>query len=354
MADPVVYNKPTGRNILFVAFLATAVAAMWFLAWQLLWVLSLGFLAVLIAVLLRTGAEWIGLLLGGRTGAGLAIFCVALLLVTAGAVWLLAPQVGGEVSRIKEMVPASTEGARKLAADAGLPQVLIDEIQVPSAERLMVLASRAGGMLYGTIGVLATAVIVFFLGLYLAAEPGMYRRGVLHLVPPRNRDRADGAMLAVGQTLRWWIIGQLCSMSVIGAMTFAGLWLLGVPLAFTCALLTMLLTFIPNFGPILSIIPPVLLALSVPDAGPAKAGWVVALYVAVQAFESYLITPLIQKKAVRMPPALLIISQVLMGVLLGAIGVALAAPLVAASMVLARELYIEPVLHEEVEGIGAE
>lgn len=356
MPDPAVYQKAgglTGRNVLFVAFLATAVGVAWFLAWQLLFVIALAFLALLIGVLLRTGGELIGKAFGGRTGLGLAAFCILLLALASLAVWLLSPRVGAEVARIQDRLPASVDAARRLAREAGLPPVLVDEIQIPSGERLLMIARRFGGVLYGTVGVLATGIVVFFLGLYLAAEPGLYRRGFLHLVPPRHRDRADAAMLAVGATLKWWIIGQLCSMAVIGTMTFLGLWALGVPLAFTCALLTMLLTIIPNFGPILSVIPPVLLALSVPEYGPAKAGYVVLLYLAVQTFESYLITPMIQKRAVRMPPALLIISQVLMGVLLGAIGIALAAPLVAASMVLARELYIEPVLHEEVEGIGA-
>ncbi len=354
MADPADLDQPLGRNVLFVAFLATAVGVAWFLAWQLLFVIALAFLALLIGVLLRTGGEYLGKLIGGRTGWGLAAFVLLLLAAGVLAVWLLAPRVAAEVSRIQDKLPASFDAARQLARDAGLPQAFVDEIQLPSAERLMVIARRAGGLVFGTLGVVATGVVVFFLGLYLAAEPGMYRRGFLHLVPRRHRDRAEGTLLAVGQALRWWIIGQLCSMAVIGSMTFVGLWALGVPLAFTCALLTMGLTFIPNFGPILSLLPPVGLALSVPGDGPAKAGYVVLLYLAVQLFESYLITPLIQKKAVRMPPALLILSQVLMGVLLGAIGIALAAPLVAASMVAVRELYLEPVLDDHVEGIGAD
>lgn len=130
-------------------------------------------------------------------------------------------------------------------------------------------------------------------------------------------------------------------MAIIGACTAVGLWALGVPLALTLALLAAALTFVPNFGPILAAVPAVLLGLL---ESPTKALYVVLLYVGVQTVESYVLTPLIQKRTVSAPPALTILAQVLLGVLVGGLGVVLATPLTAVALVLARELYVRDVL----------
>jgi predicted PurR-regulated permease PerM len=101
------------------------------------------------------------------------------------------------------------------------------------------------------------------------------------------------------------------------------------------------LTFVPNFGPILSVVPPALLALA---DEPRLAAYVVVLYLAIQTVESYAITPLIQKRTISMPPALTITAQVVLGVMVGAIGVAVATPLTAAAMTAIRLTYVEDFL----------
>jgi predicted PurR-regulated permease PerM len=108
------------------------------------------------------------------------------------------------------------------------------------------------------------------------------------------------------------------------------------------------LNFIPNFGPIIAAVPAILIALA---ADPTKALWVVALNIAAQNLEGYLITPLVQRKAVRLPPALTILSQVLMGLLLGPLGVILAAPLTAATIVAIQMLYVEDTLGTPVKDV---
>jgi predicted PurR-regulated permease PerM len=135
-------------------------------------------------------------------------------------------------------------------------------------------------------------------------------------------------------------------MLCIGTFVGGGLWLIGVPLWLPLGILTALLNFIPNFGPIISAVPQILIALA---SDPTKALWVVALNVAAQNLEGYLITPLVQRKAVEMPPALTILSQVLMGMLLGPLGVVLAAPLTASAIVVVKMLYVEDALRTPVE-----
>jgi predicted PurR-regulated permease PerM len=133
-------------------------------------------------------------------------------------------------------------------------------------------------------------------------------------------------------------------MSVVGVLTFAGLWLIGLPLAAALALISALLTFIPNIGPLIAAVPALLLAFA---SGGNMVLLVIAVYVVVQAIETYLVTPLIQQEKVSLPPALVIGAQLLMGVMFGILGLALATPLAALTLTLASGLYVHDYLERE-------
>lgn len=206
------------------------------------------------------------------------------------------------------------------------------------------LVDQATGVLLTTISAVGAAVIILFVGLYVAAQPTLYQRGIRRLVPVAGRHRFDEVLLEVISVLRWWLIGKILSMVLVGVLTTVGLWWLDVPLALTFGLLAAALTFIPNFGPVLSVVPPALLALA---DDPTRAAYVVALYLAIQTVESYAVTPLIQRRTVSMPPALTITSQIVLGVLVGGIGVVVATPLTAAAMTVVRMLYVEDLLEQD-------
>jgi predicted PurR-regulated permease PerM len=140
------------------------------------------------------------------------------------------------------------------------------------------------------------------------------------------------------------------SMVEVGTLIAVGLWLLGVPLALTVALLTAALGFIPNIGPVVSAVPAVLLALT---QGPAQALYVALLYLGVQSFDGYVVTPLVQQRTVSLPPALLLLAQVLLGVLLGGVALTLATPLAVVALVLVKKLYVEGVLEGRAADAGA-
>ena len=130
-------------------------------------------------------------------------------------------------------------------------------------------------------------------------------------------------------------------MLFISGITALGLWLIGVPYALTLAVIAGLLSFIPNIGPVLALIPALLVALM---QGPSTILWVTALYMGTQFFESYFLTPYLQQEVVEIPPAFALIMQVLFGVMAGALGVVLAVPITAAGMVVVRMLYVEDYL----------
>ena len=341
------------RAAIYVALLAAAVVASLFLTWQLRWALALTFAAVLVATFFHGGAsliQWASKHTIGRHfghGSALALFCLLLLAAVAGFGMVAAPALSGQVDQLQEQLPTSVDALRTELSQTRWGQWIVDQGVLGQAERAVgdtgEVVRRGAAWLGSLVTVLTALVFLLFTGLYLAVEPGLYRRGLLWLVPPRDRRRADHAMGQVGRTLTFWLGGQLVSMTIVGLLSGLGLWALGVPLPFVLATITALLTFIPNFGPVASVVPPALLAFGIEGriwSGPTLAGAVVALYLLIQTLESYLITPMIQKKAVELPPALLIFAQLVMGLLIGLVGVAVAAPLVAALMTASRELLV--------------
>jgi predicted PurR-regulated permease PerM len=142
----------------------------------------------------------------------------------------------------------------------------------------------------------------------------------------------------IAYTLRWWMVGQLVPMAVPGVGSFLGLWILGVPLALTLALFTALMLFIPYAGSLISLVPAALVALA---RGPMTMRWVVLIYLGVHGLEGYVVTPLAQKRAIRLPLVVTITAQLLMWNLVGLLGLVVATPLAAAIVVTIKLLYFK-------------
>lgn len=318
-------------------------------------VLLLAFAGLLVAVLLGSLAEAVVRMSGMSRGMALGLTVLALLAGAVGTGWALWPSVSEQANQLATELPAALgelrgwfeqrEWGRWLLGRAGPDQMADGEA----------LVSQATDVLRTTVSAIAALLIILFVGLYVAAQPSLYRQGLRALVPVAGRTRVDEVLCEVTSVLRWWLIGKILSMVLVGVLTTVGLWWLDVPLALTFGLLAAALTFIPNFGPVLSVVPPALLALA---DDPTRAAYVAALYLAIQTVESYAVTPLIQRRTVSMPPALTIMSQIVLGVLVGGIGVAVATPLTAAAMTMIRMLYVEDLLEhdasaEHMTSVGA-
>jgi len=337
----------TSRIVLGVGIITLAIF-MSLLLWYAADVLLLAFAGILLAIFLRGLSDWVSEVTPLSGGWSLAVVVLSLISILTIGIWLLAPGVADQVDELQKNLPQSArqlerhiegyEWGRKVLA------------QVPNANELVpnkadVLA-RVTGVFSTTFGAIANFFIIIFIGLYVAAEPRLYTGGLIRLVPLNRRQRAREVLNEVGSTLRWWLIGKVASMIVVGVSTVVGLWLLDIPLALTLGLLAALLTFIPNVGPILSLVPAMLLALL---QSPMQALYVALLYLGIQTVESYFLTPLMQKRTVSLPPALTIFAQVLFGVMVGSLGFVLATPLTAAALVLVKMLYIEDTLKDSFE-----
>ena len=310
-------------------------------------VLLLIFGAVLLAVFIRGLAD----LLAKYTPIpeSLSVLTVTLLLVLllVGAVTLLAPDVENQAVELRQKLPESAMAAAATLGQYGWGRALLEQLPTIDEVRAQLdagtLLSGVGGFFTSTIGAVGNFFITLMLGVYLAIEPRTYVRGFTNLFPRAGRTRARQILFAAGDTLRWWLIGKVGSMLAIGVLTWIGLSIIGVPLALTLALLAGLLSFVPNFGPIISAIPAILLGFI---DSPRTAVYVIALYIGVQIIESYLITPWIERKTVEIPPALTIVFQLALAVMVGGMGLVLATPLLALVLVVIQKVYIEDVLHD--------
>jgi len=196
---------------------------------------------------------------------------------------------------------------------------------------------------FGAIGGL---VLVIFIAMYVAITPGLYREGMLHLVPHRSRDRAREVLTTLAKTLRQWLVARLMAMVVIGTITGCALALLDVRGAAALGVLAGLLEFVPFFGPIASAVPALGIALL---DSPQKALYVLILYLVMQQLEGNVITPLLLEKRLDIPPVLTVVTVAALGVVFGVIGMLIAEPLLAAVLVTTKMLYVNDVVGDEVK-----
>lgn len=311
-------------------------------------VIMLIFGAVLLAIFLRGLAEFVVRYTKISEGWAVLLVSVLLMAILAGAISLLAPSVAEQVRHLQEELPKSAKQAANYISQFDWGRVILQ--QMPSTTDILqnigssTMLSRVGGIFSSTFGAIANFLIVILLAIYLAAEPRFYVHGFAKLFPLDKRPRVLEIVVGIGQTLRWWLIGKAGSMIFIGILTWVGLSIIGVPLALTLGLIAGLLSFVPNFGPILSALPAILLAFI---DSPITALYVLGLYVGVQLIESNLVTPLIERETVELPPALTIGFQLALGVLIGGLGLVLAAPLLAMIMVVVQMVYIQDVLGDK-------
>lgn len=299
--------------------------------------LLLTFAGVLFGTALRGAALALSRRLGWREGWSLAA-CVAVLVVlaAASALWIGA-HLPEQLAALGERLQESYGRLRELMARHDVTS----ELAGSGGDAVAFLRDAAGGFLMSGAGFLGALLFVFFVALFVASSPRVYRRGALQLVPPARRARAGQILDALASTLRRWLGGRVVSMAAVGAVTTLGLWLLDIPLPVTLGGIAGLLGFVPNLGPIVSVVPAALIALTV---SPLHVVYVVALYLAVNLADGYALTPWLQQRAVSVPPALLLTGQIVAGALWGLLGVTFATPLLACTVVLVRSLYVEGVL----------
>ncbi len=305
------------------------------------------FAGILFAVLLRSIANWLATKLPLPGKWCVLVAALGLAVIIGGAGWLLVPNLSQQVDELTTSLPRSVDQLQQSLSQYGWGRAML--AKAPDADQVL---NNSGGVAATvtnafqiTLNVIGNFVAIIFLGLFFAFSPSTYTNGLIALLPRRREARAREVLDALGTTLSRWLFGQLATMAIVAVLTTIGLWALGVELALVLGLLAGLLAFIPNIGPVIGAIPAIMIGLL---DSPQQALWIIALYIVVQTVESYVFYPLIQKKMVSLPPALILAAQFLMAVTLGTLALAMATPLAAAALVMVKMLYVEDVLGKSI------
>lgn len=332
------------RRTLFVSAITIATALVLALIWYASDVFLLLFAGILFAVLLRAPVNWLARRTPMLEHVALVLSMFALAAALSLLVYMFAAPLAEQVGQLTETLPRAAVRMRQWLSEYRWGAALQPLIQELARLKLDIQTlGQARGVISSTFAGLAGLVVALFIGVYLAAQPRLYQRGFMHLLPKRMRPRAADVLDEIGSVLRRWLVGRLIIMTLVGVAAGIGLWWLNVPLALTLGVLSGLLEFIPYLGPILSAIPALLVAF---NADPATAFYVLLLYVAIQSAEGYLLSPLVEQRTVSLPPALVIFSTLLLAALAGLPGAVLASPLTAACIVAVKLLYVEDVVEQ--------
>ena len=199
--------------------------------------------------------------------------------------------------------------------------------------------------LTSTFEMIAGLLLILMMSLYIGADPDTYRNGILHLFPKHKRARIGEVLSAMAAILRKWLVTQLIAMVTIGVVSTIALLVLGVKAPFALGIIAALLEFVPTIGPVLSAVPAI--AMGFLDS-PEKALYVGLAYLVIQQIEGHLLIPMLMKGGMDLPPVLTIVTQGLMALLFGFLGLMIAVPLLAAVMVPIKMLYVEDALGDEI------
>ncbi|QOZ34119.1 AI-2E family transporter [Bradyrhizobium sp. CCBAU 53421] len=366
MTDPA-DNRLQARNDMAWAIAVGGIgvvlfAALLTFAWQFAATLFLVFAGMLLGVALNAMTTLLGRLTGLPHALRLAVVCLAMAGLLSGIVFLGGTTIAQQATVLSNTIKSQLGSVKEFLEQHGVDTSYLDftnaageakgegtavttTTTTPTASSQShgipgagALASSGGAIisqtlkvLLGTVSVVGNFFIVLFLGLAFAAQPSIYRAGLLFIAPAKYRAQATVIVDRIGETLERWLIAQIITMTAVFLVTWIGLAIIGIPSSFILGIQAGLLAFIPTVGAILGGLIVVLASLA--------SGWIAALsafvlFLGVHALESYVLTPIIQRQALDIPPATLFAFQILLGVVFGIWGLALALPLMAIAKVM--------------------
>jgi len=297
-------------------------------------VLLLVLAGILIAVYFRGLGGFIGRKTHWSKNLCLVIGILITLLLAAFFIWLVGSKLQQQVTELTDTLPKTIEKAKEQLSQSSLGQKFIDKISSPGSQKK--IGALISTFFKSSFGVLGDIYVVLFIGIFFTASPSIYANGIVNLAPSQWKNKTRSVINNIGTDLKKWLKGKLFAMLVVFVLTATGLLIIGVPLWLVLSLIAGLLNFIPNFGPLIALIPAVLVGLL---QSPSTALWIAGLYILVQVTESNFITPTVQHKLIKIPPALIIIAQLLVSPLTSAWGLILATPLMIIIQVLIKDLY---------------
>ncbi len=316
--------------------------ALFIFAWQFFWMVINAFFLALLAVLLaiifhapaRFLSRWIPFALA------FPIVLLTFLGIGAALVVAMVPQLISQVTQLAVELPRAVGAIVDWVEEGPLGRFAeFQNLPNQVAEQLGEFVGRFVPFAVNLIAALVGGIAVIVLAIFLAVQPGVYRDLVIRIAPVGSRDKVIRIYDEAGRNLRNWVIGKACTMLAVGVLVYIGLLLFGIPGALALAALAAVLEFIPNFGPTIAAIPAVIAAFLI---SPLTALWVTVFYIVLQQVQSAVTVPLVERRAVNIPPAALLIWQIMLTIGFGFLGLFVATPLLAILVVAGRILYLEP------------
>ncbi|HKR27590.1 MAG TPA: AI-2E family transporter [Acidobacteriaceae bacterium] len=313
---------------LFSGLICVAAVVTLVIFWNGRYILLLLFAGIVGAVLLSRPTEWVQSKLRIRRIPALIIVLVAISAVLGGLAALRGAALLQQLGTLQTDIPQAAQEIMTRLNGQPWGRWLTSELtnSARSSDGLTYAISGLRSVMTQTALTLAGLVVVLFTSIFVAAEPQFYLRGLRRLTPVRHRVLLELGLEKAKAGLEAWLMAKLLSMVVIGVMVAAGLWILRVPLPGTLGVIAGILTFIPNLGPVVSVIPAALLAFAI---SPARGALTLALFGLVHFLEGNVVTPLAERKIVTLPPAVTLTLQLLLASVTGAMGIAMAAPVAA-------------------------
>lgn len=330
----------TKKKISFGVLISSIAVIILFILWKSYYFILLSFLGILVSIFITSISTPVARYLRIRHSIAVSIIVSILVIGLGLAIWWMSYDLAAQLDELVQRIPDAIQRVYKYLESNPLGRAIIGQFShINNWIESSGIFQRAGTFVSSSVGGISNFVIVSVIGFFLALNPGLYISGLVSLTPPHQHKDLYQLLKDLNKTLQWWIIGRVFSMFIIGFATWIGLGLLGVQPALTLAILSGLLSFIPFLGPILASVPALLLAFI---NGFDSVLYVLILYSGIQFIEGNLLTPIVEKRTVLLPPALTIFAQIIFGLLFGLLGILLASPFTAMILVLVKRLYIEP------------
>jgi predicted PurR-regulated permease PerM len=310
------------------------------LVWKLADVLLLAFGAVLVALILHALADLLARYLRVPERWSLWIATFVILAAFLGLTALFGAQIRAQFSNVVERLPPALDN---FSESLGFGAVSDDLSEIMSNLPNGGFATRIAGLGGALLSGLTDFVLVVVAGIYIAASPQLYFRGLVKLFPVRHHGRVESSLRASGEALRLWLVSQLIAMTCVGVLSAVAYWLIGLPSPFALGLIAGLMDFIPFLGPFLGAAPAVMIAFTV-DAQTAL--WTVLAALVIQQIEGNVIQPLVTRSVIATPPALALFAILAGSVLFGTLGLIFGFPLAVVAFVLVKKLYVRETLGE--------
>jgi predicted PurR-regulated permease PerM len=321
------------RRVAIVVALAALPPLIWYLRNFLLVLMG----AVLVAMLLQLVSEpfsrwmrlprWVALIMSG-----LVILCT-----TGGTFYLFGTQLTSEIQDVLNRADTAAASITKSLQQSPLGRLALAHAGTANVS----VASLASNVASVSVQMLEQIIFTVAAGVYLAIQPNIYRKGMAALFPSGSRRDAIETLDDIGRALRLWLLGQAIQMCLIGVLSTIAVWLIGLPSPLALGVIAGICEFIPYLGPLIAGVPAVLVAMT---SGLSLAMWTILAYLIIHQIEGNIIVPIIQRKLIFLPPAVLILSIVVVTMIFGGIGIVFAAPITVVSFVAVKKLYVRDVL----------